>query len=216
MFDLEQAIASWRQQMLAAGIKTPVPLEELESHLREEIEQQMKSGLAAQQAFDAAVQKIGQARPLKLEFKKAGEPVETRLVKLMSIACGGVAFLFSLWSLPFLFSREMDWTAKLFGLAAVVTTVLGWRYNHKFLPAIRNQLARTVIGFACCLGCMVWIQFFIINFVPVLMGHPESWGLPDGLLLAVFLWGWTVMAILGGVGHGLEKAAHRQTVVVDS
>ena len=45
MFDLEKAIADWRRQMLAAGIKTPVPLEELESHLREEIEQQMKSGL---------------------------------------------------------------------------------------------------------------------------------------------------------------------------
>ena len=44
MFDLEQSIAEWRRQMLAAGIKTPVPLEELEIHLREEIEQQMKSG----------------------------------------------------------------------------------------------------------------------------------------------------------------------------
>jgi hypothetical protein len=41
MFNLEQAIADWRQQMLAAGIKTPVPLEELENHLREENEQQM-------------------------------------------------------------------------------------------------------------------------------------------------------------------------------
>ena len=40
MFDLEQSIADWRRQMLAAGIKTPVPLEELESHLREEIERQ--------------------------------------------------------------------------------------------------------------------------------------------------------------------------------
>ena len=39
-----KSIAEWREQMLAAGIKTPVPLEELEIHLREEIEQQMKSG----------------------------------------------------------------------------------------------------------------------------------------------------------------------------
>ncbi len=31
MFDLENAIADWRRQMLAAGIQTPVPLEELES-----------------------------------------------------------------------------------------------------------------------------------------------------------------------------------------
>ena len=72
MFSLEQSIADWRRQMLAAGIKTPGPLEELEIHLREEIEQQMKSGLNEQEIFNSAVQKIGQAGLLKTEFKKAG------------------------------------------------------------------------------------------------------------------------------------------------
>src|SRR5476651_1510317 len=70
MFDLEQSIAEWRTQMLAAGIKTPVPMEELEIHLREEMERQMKSGLNEAKAFDVSVQKIGQAEPLKVEFKK--------------------------------------------------------------------------------------------------------------------------------------------------
>jgi len=46
MSDLEQVISGWRQQMLAAGIKR-APLEELESHLREDIQQQMKAGLKA-------------------------------------------------------------------------------------------------------------------------------------------------------------------------
>ncbi len=72
MSDLEKSITDWRKQMLAAGIKTPVPLEELEIHLREEIEQQMKSGLSGQDAFNSAVQKIGEAGLLKTEFKKAG------------------------------------------------------------------------------------------------------------------------------------------------
>jgi hypothetical protein len=70
MFNLEHAIADWRQQMLAAGIKTPVPLDELESHLREEIERQMKSGLEQQDAFSSAVQKIGLHDILKMEFAK--------------------------------------------------------------------------------------------------------------------------------------------------
>ena len=72
MFDLEQSIADWRKQMLAAGIKTPVPLEELEIHLREEIEQQMKSGTIPQQAFENSVERIGHADELKGEFKKIG------------------------------------------------------------------------------------------------------------------------------------------------
>jgi hypothetical protein len=72
MFDLEKSIADWRKQMLAAGIKTPVPLEELEIHLREEIERQMKSGTNPQQAFENSVQQIGHADELKGEFKKIG------------------------------------------------------------------------------------------------------------------------------------------------
>src|ERR1700693_300676 len=70
MFDLEQSIVDWRKQMLAAGIKTPVPLEELEIHLREEIERQMKSGTNPQQAFENSVQQIGHADELEGEFKK--------------------------------------------------------------------------------------------------------------------------------------------------
>jgi leader peptidase (prepilin peptidase)/N-methyltransferase len=72
MFNLEQSIANWRRRMLAAGIKSPVPLEELEGHLREDVEQQMQSGLNAQQAFEVAVQRIGQAGALKREFAKVG------------------------------------------------------------------------------------------------------------------------------------------------
>ena len=70
MFNLDQAVGEWRRQMLAAGIKTPVPLEELESHLRDDIEQQLTSGLNAQQAFETAIQRIGGANEIRSEFKK--------------------------------------------------------------------------------------------------------------------------------------------------
>ncbi len=86
MFDLEQAIADWRQQMLATGVKTPVPLEELESHLREEIAQQMKAGLNVQPAFEIAVQEIGKPGTLKREFKK----VERTLMKRIAIILLGI------------------------------------------------------------------------------------------------------------------------------
>jgi len=88
MFDLEQAIAEWRRQMLAAGIKSPVPLEELELHLREEIEQQMKAGLGEQEAFELAAQRTGRAAALKKEFKKIGRLDWEWLRKLKSILFG--------------------------------------------------------------------------------------------------------------------------------
>ena len=71
MFNLEQAIAEWRQQMLAAGIKSPAPLEELESHLRQEIERQMRVGTNQRDAFEIAAQQIGEAKQIKMEFRKA-------------------------------------------------------------------------------------------------------------------------------------------------
>jgi hypothetical protein len=74
MFDLDQAITEWREQMLAAGIKSPVPLEEMESHLRDNVERQMASGMAAEPAFRAAVARIGHPDRLRSEFAKAASP----------------------------------------------------------------------------------------------------------------------------------------------
>src|ERR1017187_7008882 len=101
MFDLDQSIADWRKQMLAAGIKTPVPLEELEIHLREDIAQQMQSGLSAQQAFGIAVKKIGHAPELKREFKKTSAPMEMQeVIKLAGVICFAVALFCQLLLCP--------------------------------------------------------------------------------------------------------------------
>jgi hypothetical protein len=82
MFDLESAIVDWRQQMLAAGI-APAPLDELESHLREVIEQRLQAGFAGQFAFDSAVQQVGRAAPLKTEFAKTGETLWDQVKHLL-------------------------------------------------------------------------------------------------------------------------------------
>ena len=88
MFDLEQSIADWREQMLAAGIQTPAPLEELENHLREEIEWQLRSGESGPIAFAAAVRQIGGSAALKPEFAKVGEPIHERLRRLFFALAG--------------------------------------------------------------------------------------------------------------------------------
>jgi hypothetical protein len=190
--------------MLAAGIKTPAPLEELEIHLREEIERQTKSGLSELEAFKSAVQKIGQARSLKLEFKKAGIPVEMRFVQLAGIACGAVAGLFSLWILLVLLTvHEANLAERILGLAAVTSIILSWRYGHGFLPAINSRRVRAAIEAVCCLASVGGMMLFV-KFIPHFLGQ-----IPAGQMLVSILWVWTVMAILGGMAYGLEKAADR-------
>jgi hypothetical protein len=211
MFDLEQSLAGWRKQMLAAGIKTPVPLEELEIHLREDIAQQMQSGLSAQQAFGIAVKKIGQALELKREFKKTSAPMEMQeVIKLAGVICFAVALFCQLLSCPafglVVFAHGLSPLA-VWGIT-VAATVLSWKYNHKLLPVIRNQPLRRAVGIVCYVGCLLWIRFVLFH-LPT--------GATGSIFLILFLFGseWTVMAILGGVGHGLEKAASKKSAAID-
>src|SRR5439155_2716771 len=103
MFNLDQAIADWRRQMLAAGIKSPEVLDELESHLRDDFDQQLLSGLTEQQAFAAAVQQIGHAGALQSEFSKL-KPVRASLrpgiLRLFCFVLAPLMLLIEVW--PFM------------------------------------------------------------------------------------------------------------------
>ena len=70
MFDLEESISEWRRQMQAAGVKHPEIVDELESHLREDVARRVQSGESQEQAFEGAVQGVGQASLLGHEFAK--------------------------------------------------------------------------------------------------------------------------------------------------
>jgi hypothetical protein len=82
MFDLEQAILEWRRKMLAAGVKYSNILDELESHLREDVEQRMQKGLDAEQAFEIAVRTIGKPAAIQNEFAKSVASNGTRWERL--------------------------------------------------------------------------------------------------------------------------------------
>ena len=81
--------------MLAAGIKTPVPLEELEIHLRDEIERQIKLGSNGKKAFEISAQRIGQPKILKSEFEKARKTTKRKQMKVFKIIIGSVAMLWA-------------------------------------------------------------------------------------------------------------------------
>lgn len=70
MFNLEQSLTEWRRQMLSAGVNNPEILEELENHLREDWAQRVESGASGEQAFELAVNSVGQACVLQREFAK--------------------------------------------------------------------------------------------------------------------------------------------------
>src|SRR5262249_16628667 len=151
-------------QMTAGGIKTSTVLDELESHLREDVERQMKSGATAEQAFQEAVERIGQSSLLKAEFAKLGGFREARQGKLIGIALCVLDAAFSLmWAPRFLTIHEMAIGQRILGLGAFAVTflsVLSWRFSYKYLPVIRNRPFRMAAGVTCSLVGVFWLYLF--------------------------------------------------------
>jgi hypothetical protein len=88
MFNLEQSISEWREQMLSAGVKNPDIVDELESHLREDWARRVESGESEEKAFEGAVQGVGQPGLLKREFAKLSGKKWAWLSKLKGIMAG--------------------------------------------------------------------------------------------------------------------------------
>lgn len=70
MFDLEIQINSWRDHLRARGNFTEIDLSELESHLRDEIDDLISSGLSADEAFLISVKRLGNADAISNEYAK--------------------------------------------------------------------------------------------------------------------------------------------------
>ena len=156
MFDLETSIAEWRKQMLSAGIKSPVPLEELENHLREEIERQLKSGRNQQAIFNSAVQKIGPGNVLKREFKIAGKHHYT-FMKIFKKSLGVFSLFVALYctlSACFIFNWSLHYYYGDDVLPGTVFTVDGVKMNWFwiFLPVVVHL---TIAGGALRFGLKI-------------------------------------------------------------
>ena len=79
--------------MAAAGIKSRDVLDELESHLREDVEQKSRAGMDGKTAFENAVRGIGQPEALRREWAKAG--TTNRNIKNMLLRFLGFPMLVS-------------------------------------------------------------------------------------------------------------------------
>ena len=207
MFDLDQAIASWRRDMTAAEIKSPAVLDELESHLREEIERQRKSEGDARHAFENAVRQIGQPAALKSEFGKLGETGSVRSQKFMRVYCVSFSVIFSALGTYALQRAEMSSGERALGFLALGLSalfILGMPFYDRFLPVISHQRRRQSIQLGLVLAWMVLGGGFVNFILPHL-------NLTLGQVVVTFLWVLMPGALLSGIGYGLDVAARRQT-----
>jgi len=218
MFNLEQSISDWRQQMLAAGIQTPVPLEELETHLRDEVEHQIRSGLDVDKAFAAAAQKIGHAHLIQGEFQKVETVWSDRAWKIKQLVVMLVVGLFPIWigsmallkSVSFALSSSGERMSSLASLAVFSLLFWGGIFSRKLLPVIPSKRTRDVIigsGFGLV---MLWWVVFLRVIVP-------NYDFTIGQFGPLFLWAFcTPAGAIAGLALGLESAARKQNLLARS
>jgi hypothetical protein len=70
MFDLESQIRKWRQHVQSAGSLESQDVEELESHLRDSIDELTGRGVSVEEAFIVSIRRMGDAEALNHEFAK--------------------------------------------------------------------------------------------------------------------------------------------------
>ena len=207
MFNLDEAILEWRRQMLAADIKSPVPLDELETHLRDEIEQQAKSGVSGADAFKAAVEKIGHGASSPKRIQESGTKMGGAGAKLAEIllAVGPVLASLGMGS-AVLLNRGMTPGQKMSCLAAFATfTLLVWggRLGYRVFPVIRARRMRNAIGIST-------FVLLLVLFLVVLQWHDYT----VGQLPVAVVWGWvTPMGAWAGLYCGIETAARKKVAL---
>jgi hypothetical protein len=135
MFDLERAISEWRRQLATGALAAPEVLDELESHLRDDVQQQVQSGAEAEQAFRAAVRNIGHAAGLEREFGKLGRETKTaRRLKDAVLTLAGVPTQHPV-TLMNTSNRliEPSWATYIKGGAFLAPALCLWAFSTVFL-----------------------------------------------------------------------------------
>lgn len=195
MFDLNQSITEWRRQMAAGGIKSPKVLDELESHLREDVERRIQSGAPLERAFQEATRQIGAAKDLKLEFGKISLPQPRLNRTTMRLGCAGMAvfvFLVEGWTLLAFDVARVD---RILGMALVslIAGYIGFLPDlNRLQPGVRGWALRKAIAMTCNCAVVLWTCLLLLsvwNIVP----------LPREIIFNIVCWSLYVAAAATGV-----------------
>jgi hypothetical protein len=197
MRDLDQLIAAWRRELSAGGIKSPQALDELESHLREDVQRRVKAGATTEQAFESAVRRLGSIDALNVEFRKGSG----KLLERFMIAICTILIAFIVWMSGFTFVQMHLGAADQFiAYAAVICSLFiacAWRYAVPFLPVISSKAKRMMVG-AACIAMGFVITNLCSNYVLPHFARGDDRQLP-----AVGLWLIFLIAVCSCLGLGL-------------
>jgi hypothetical protein len=205
MFNLEQAIADWRQGMLDAGVKTSVPLDELESHLREDIGALVSAGKPEAHAFQLAVARLGDPGSVQTEFNKI-KCASIRPVKIGSLLWIGATFVTAAFLAKGLFTGKLN--LLLYAHVLSVTAGYGavfllggfgichvcYRSFHALSPVRQRSLSHAVHLFSHLAMGLVLVATMLGMIWSKQHWH-RYWGWDPKEIGAVCVFGWLIAMV---------------------
>ncbi len=208
MFHVDQAIAIWRQKMLSAGMESSVSLDELESHLRDVIDEQHAHGLNLEQSFQVAMAQIGSATAITAEFKKVrnmNKPKREKIIYAIR-ALGFTAF--AAMSVYGLFAGRIGASVgeRLLGLSAVALTgilIVASAHAWRVLPVIAVKSLRMTVAVAIVLLGAVTTALVFDVVMP-------KYDLTLAQIVVKVLWALQPLTLGGVISAGLVEAADRR------
>ncbi len=190
VFDLEQAIARWRQGFVQSRSFYTNEVAELEHHVRDSIAAQMRTGLSAEAAFQEATRLLGHPDDLQDDFEAMRSP----WARWFKSACWIIALATCLDLLlryssveltdtlrPFVFNAEMDLTRLLTGLINAASLYVLFAAIYSKHNAARRKV-ELLLG-------LILVAGFIISGLAVRMNEPA-------LLIVNLLASYTIVASL--------------------
>jgi hypothetical protein len=188
MFDLNQQIIQWRKSLGQSESLVRSDLDELESHLRDQIDQLTLSGLSPEEAFWVAQRRIGNAANLPGEYAKVnGSAVFRRRLQWMLVGILAYLLIFNLSRLASLAGTLgafgagyhgyiTGWIGQiaqalvvLAGLALVVATMKSPGIGRLATSAGGGLFFGLIIvvGLLFLIAAQFLIQFLMVRFVDV-------------------------------------------------
>jgi hypothetical protein len=179
-FDLNHEITRWRQTLGQSPALRADNLDELESHLRDTVEELEGKGLSSEEAFVLATRRLGPVEPVEAEFAKVN-PSGVWLHRVLWMLVGVQA-----WALIGGLSRLVGEAALLGGVVVGGST---------FSPSMESAVS-TILPGGLYLGTQVLAMAVIITMCWLLVSFSRRKGNADGK--RSIRTPWLAAAILGG------------------
>ncbi len=204
MFDLELNILSWSDHLRASGNFNETDILELENHLRDEIDDLIKTGLTLDEAFLISVKRLGNVNKISQEYSKINSENLWKHLLLDSIDPIVKGQNYRNITLVIIFSLLAGTLAKIpemFGISLNNPNYnLFYFKNISFfiLPfialffAIKKKLSWKMIGIIIGIFCLAAL---VINIYPSKV--PNNTELLTGIHLPILLWLVTGIAYIG-------------------